>query len=442
MLRAKCLTRMASRTQSRSFLRQFSRFYFLFANDLGEKSKDRIIIIQDNSLYNKNCHIYGYFPYKLLPILPVHRLYSQWTRRFTYKWVNRDPLGAKNIYTEELKMGKEAVFEFIKKKQLVPLLRLYGMSTPFYRLGYIAALVSNGCIQVLKEKSASLDELMSTIDIEKEYSEEVKAWLQVGIRLGEISLKNGKYRLSGISKDLASIVENEALLAIIEEIAMLHHNLILRTPAKLMDGRKWTINDQDGEMIARSSRILEPFQNEVINTMYPRAKSIRLLEVGCGSGIYIKHAAMRYPQLKAVGVELQAPVVEMARHNIEKWGLQDQVKIESGDIREKNFPNSFDLVTLYNNIYYFPVGERIELLKHLRSFLKQGGSLILTTGCQGGTLVMELLNLWGATTQGCVRLPYVKEMVSQMKNAGFENIKKKNLLPGDAFYVFKGVQAI
>jgi len=32
----------------------------------------------------------------------------------------------------------------------------------------------------------------------------------------------------------------------------------------------------------------------------------------------------------------------------------------------------------------------------------------------------------------------VKEMVAQMKNAGVENIKKKNLLPGDAFYVFIG----
>lgn len=338
-------------------------------------------------------------------------------------------------------MGIEAVFELVKNKQFVPFLKLYGMFAPFYRLGYIAALVNNGYFQALKEKSASLDELMSTMGIEKEYTEEIKAWLQVGLRLNELSLKNGSYRLSGISKQLASIVENDALLAIIQEVATLHHNLIIKTPAKLKDGRKWTMNDQDGEMIARSSRILEPFQNEVINTMYPRGKSIRLLEVGCGSGIYIKHAAMRNPQLKAIGVELQAAVAEMARQNIVKWGLQNQVTIERGDIREKNFYNSFELVTLYNNIYYFPVGERIELLKHLRSFLKPGGSLILTTGCQGGALAMELLNLWGATTEGCDRLPDVNEMVSQMGKAGFANIQKKNLLPGDAFYVFAGVQA-
>ncbi len=339
-------------------------------------------------------------------------------------------------------MGIKAVFELIKKKQLFPLLKLFRMLTPFYRLGYIAALVNNGCFQILTDKSVSLDELMSAMSIEKEYSEGVKACLQVGIRLNEISLRNGRYRLGGISKGLAGIVENDALLAITQEVATLHHNLIIRTPEKLRDGKKWTLNDQDGEVIARSSRIVEPFQNEVINTMVPKENPVQLLEVGCGSGIYIKQAAMRNPQLKSLGIELQAPVVEMARQNIEKWGLQNRVTIESGDIREKDFDSSFDIVTLYNLIYYFPVVERVELLKHLRSFLKPGGFLILTTGCQGGGPSMELLNLWGATTQGCDRLPDVKEMVSQMENAGFENIKKKNLLPGAAFYVFIGYQAV
>jgi hypothetical protein len=238
-------------------------------------------------------------------------------------------------------MGINAVFELIKNKQLVPFLKLNRMFTPFYRLGYIAALVNNGYFQALKENPASLDELMTTMGIEKEHGEGLKAWLQVGIRLNEVNLKDGRYRLGGISKGLAGVAGNDALLALTEEVATLHHNLILSTPAKLKEGRKWTIRDQDGMLIARSSRILESLQNEVIDTVVPRGKSIRLLEVGCGSGIYIKRAAMRNPQLKAVGVELQASVAEMARQNVEKWGLQEQVTIESGDIREKHFENSF-----------------------------------------------------------------------------------------------------
>jgi hypothetical protein len=92
----------------------------------------------------------------------------------------------------------------------------------------------------------------------------------------------------------------------------------------------------------------------------------------------------------------------------------------------------------YNNIYYFQVSERVALLTHLWSYLKRDGFLVLTTGCQGGQATMEILNLWGATTQGCDRLPYEEEMVKQMETAGFMNVKARNLLPGDSFYMFIG----
>jgi len=218
----------------------------------------------------------------------------------------------------------------------------------------------------------------------------------------------------------------------------LHHKLILETPERPKNGKKWELSDQDGEMIARSSRIVEPFHYEVIDTIFPGTGAARLLEVGCGSGIYIKQAAAKNPQLTALGIELQPEVAEMARRNMETWHLENRVQIKSGDIRGQDFGNDFDIVTLYNNIYYFPVAERVALLKRLKSFLKPGGFLALITGCQGGQPLMELLNLWGATTAGCDRLPGAEEMAAQMKAAGFEKIQTKNLLPGNSFYAFIG----
>lgn len=339
-------------------------------------------------------------------------------------------------------MGMKALISVIQKRQLLPLLKLSGMITPFYRLGYIAALVNNGYFQTLADAPKSLDEIMVEMGIAKEQSEGLAAWLQVGIRLKEVRFGAGKYQLNGVSQQLARLVENDALLAITQEVATLHYKLILETPAKLKSGEKWTLGDQDGELIARSSRILEPLQNEVIERIFPTTKPLRLLEIGCGSGIYIKQAAARNPQLAAVGVELQSAVVEMARQNIENWQLQERVRIEAGDIRTKEYSSEFDIVTLYNNIYYFPVEERVALLKHLRSFLKVGGYLILITGCQGGQPPTELLNLWSATTEGCGRLPEAEEMVEQMIAAGFEHVQKQKLMPGDAFYMFLGYQVI
>ena len=334
-------------------------------------------------------------------------------------------------------MGFKAITELLWNKQLFLFMKLAGLFTPFYRLSYIAAVINNGFLETLADKPVPFEAFAQRVGVDKEHFGALEAWLQAGVRLKEIGLEEGGYTLKGISRQLAH-TGNDSFLAIVQEATSLHHQLILETPGKLRNGERWTLDDQDGKVIARSSRIVEPFQREAIDATFPNTKPLTLLEVGCGSGIYLKYAAERNPQLNAIGVELQSSVAEMARRNIESWGLGKRVKIESGDIRDKTFDHPFDIVTLYNNIYYFPVPERVVLLTHLRSYLKSGGFLLLMTGCQGGQAVTEILNLWGAATEGCDRLPYVEEMLKQMEAAGFVNVKAKNLLPGDSFYMFVG----
>ncbi len=335
-------------------------------------------------------------------------------------------------------MNLKAFLTLLQKGQFFLLLQITRLMKPFYQLGYIAALVEHGYFDILSAGPASLEKLMAESGINEKNGSAFHAWLQAGSRLKILRLDKGQYHLNGLAKSLAAIPENDALLAIIQEIATLHHKLILYTPEKLKSGEKWSLDDQDGEVVARSSRIVEPFQTAMIQSLFPKDEPVHLLEVGCGSGIYIKEAAMHNQRLTAVGVDLQEDVVEMARTNIKRWQVQDRVRIENGDIREKNYESEFDIVTLYNNIYYFPVPERVALLEHLKAFLKPGGSLILVTGCQGGQPLMEMLNLWGAATEGADRLPAPDEMAAQMQAAGFERVQAKNFMPGDSFYYFVG----
>ena len=183
--------------------------------------------------------------------------------------------------------------------------------------------------------------------------------------------------------------------------------------------------------------MLEAFQVEAIQRAFPEQGTLRLLEIGCGSGVYLRYAAMRNPMLTAIGLELQPAVAEMARTNLRNWGLEDRVIVEAGDFRAKASGEQFDIATLYNNIYYFPVEERVALLERIRSFLKPGGFLLLTTCCRGGSLGAEPLNLWGAATKSAGRLPAEKEMVSQLRQAGYATVKSRNLLPGDRFMSFQ-----
>lgn len=306
----------------------------------------------------------------------------------------------------------------------------------FYTLTYLAAAGECGLLNRLASGPATLDSLAEFYGASGRGREALEAWLQFGVRLRLLSLGPRGYELRALARKLAR-PENDAVLALVEEVVELHHAMIRGTIPKVRAGELWSLADQDGELIARSSRILEAFQAEIIQSTFPAHGALRLLEIGCGSGVYLRHAAERNPSLTAVGLELQPAVAEMARKNLRGWGLESRVKVETGDIREEVPKETFDIATLYNNVYYFPVAERVTLLGHIHSFLKPGGFLLLTTCCQGGSLGAEALNLWGAVTSGAGRLPAEDELIRQLREAGYSKVRTKNLLPGDRFVAFQ-----
>lgn len=333
-------------------------------------------------------------------------------------------------------MSIKPFLKLLKNDQLATFTGINALFKPFYRLSYLSAAKQGGLLDLLSEGPASFERLAAIYCQGAKAREALEAWLQLGLRLGFLELRGGEYGLKGLARKLA-LPKNDAALALAQEVAGLHHKLILNTLEKLKNGELWSLEDHDGELIARSSRALEVFLTEAIDLSFPLSSAGNLLEIGCGSGFYIKYALTRNASLSSVGLELQPDVAEVACRNIREWGLQDRVKIEIGDIRAKVPDEHFDIVTLYNNIYYFPVEERVPVLRHIGKFLKPGGFLLLTTCCQGGNLGIEVLNLWGAATASGGRLPTPAEMVDQLKEAGYRDIVTNSLIPGDRFYAFK-----
>jgi hypothetical protein len=64
---------------------------------------------------------------------------------------------------------------------------------------------------------------------------------------------------------------------------------------------------------------------------------------------------------------------------------------------------------------------------------------LLITGCQGGSLGVEILNLWGAATLTGGRLPSKHELISQLDHAGFQEVQTIRLIPGEALFAFKAL---
>ncbi len=335
-------------------------------------------------------------------------------------------------------MSIKPILKLVRNHQLQALTGSAALLKPFYQLNYLVGAKECGLFELLEDAPKSFEQLAEVYCTDGKAREALQAWLDLGIRLGYLRSDTRRYALKGLAKKLAW-PQNDAALALLQEASGLHSKLITQTVKKLRNGELWNLEDQDGEIIARSSRIMEAFQTEAIDRFFPASGAVSLLEIGCGSGIYIKYAAKRNASLTALGLELQPDVAEVARRNISEWGLEGRVRIEAGDIRRKAADERFSIVTLYNNIYYFPVESRVSLLQHIRQFIKRDGFFLLITCCQGGSLGVEVLNLWGAATASGGRLPTKDELIGQLHQAGFTEVQAIRLIPNEALFAFRAI---
>jgi 4-hydroxy-2,2'-bipyrrole-5-carbaldehyde O-methyltransferase len=338
-------------------------------------------------------------------------------------------------------MKIKTIISLIASGQLALLLRLRPVFRQSYPSSFVAAVLSEGIYTLLRERPADLEaihrHLIGPSSDEDGSKEKLKTWLDVGVSLGELQLTPQGYALrSRLSRQLAQ-PSNDGIAAMYQEVCTLHHNLITQMPARLLEKRLFSWADTNGELITRSSRILEPYILDIVDAVVPEKGSIRLLEVGCGSGVYIRRACLRNPDLQAVGLELQPDVADFARKNLQSWGLAERVRVDTGDIRNYSNPESFNLVTLHNNIYYFPIHERLDLIRRLVKTLNPGGKILVTTACQGYPST-EMLNLWGEMTAGAGALPQPDAVQDLMRQSGLLSLQKFELLPGGGFFAYIG----
>ena len=233
-------------------------------------------------------------------------------------------------------MKLKTLASYVQAGRLRLMLGTIRLSTPYYRLTWLATAARHGLLSRLAERSVPLEALCQEMANGNGGREALEAWLQLGVRLGEIEKGPGGYGLRGFLARKLAQPEHDAIAAIFEEIATLHHALIVETPDLLKRGARWTLENQDGVLVARSSRAVEPLVHEAIDRVLPATGPIHLLEVGAGSGTHVHYACQRNPRLTALGLELQPAVAAVANRNLAEWGLGDRARVETGDVRDRD----------------------------------------------------------------------------------------------------------
>lgn len=317
---------------------------------------------------------------------------------------------------------------FIRHFPLAMILDLDKRVTGYYRVCFLSALMGRPFFKSIAAAPMTFEEIASGTGSHN--LDALEAWLDFGVSLGVLrKFGSSGYMLKDKLGRRLSNSEAEVWRAYYRLRIEVFQEHILRAPEYLARGESVPLRDDYGSLYADSSRTVEPVLLDVVGRTTPRNGSCRLLEVGCGSGVYLKKACDTNPALTAVGVEMQSSIAELARTAIQEWNLRDRVSVINVDIREYEPSELFDILTVHNLIYYFQEQERAPFLAGLREFLKPGGKIVLSSMCKSPLPSIQAMNLWASMTTGGGPLPEVDEFGKILLEAGFSKLKCREVIP-------------
>ena len=130
-------------------------------------------------------------------------------------------------------------------------------------------------------------------------------------------------------------------------------------------------------IFSRGAKTLEEAQEtklDLVCTKLALQEGERVLDVGCGWGSFVMHAASRYG-VEAVGITLSEPQAELARQRVADAGLADRIEIRVQDYRELA-GESFDAVASIGMVEHVGEAQIDTYAEQLASMLKPGGRLL------------------------------------------------------------------
>ena len=320
-------------------------------------------------------------------------------------------------------------------RQLSPVLQDW---EAMVRMHFLYAANEGGLIQAL-HKPSTKEELLTRLEVKS--PEILEGLLALGLSCGEISTKDNLYFLSGKRVRALAGDNGDTVSALVQGNVTYYNAIFREVPDRMKDGSKGDYLDDIGEIIARYSKIVEPFLSGLVISKVKSHGSMRYLDIGCGSGFYLWKAVLENPQLTAVGIDQDPNVIENSKRNLEAWGNADRIDLIQGDIRTapSELKGPFDLITFFNAVYYFSESERHSLFFKLKNLLSAGGELVIVSSLK--TEKMDIgsanLNMVTSSINGCTPLPTVEEILSLLKESGYNRTGAERLLPGSSVYVIE-----
>lgn len=167
-----------------------------------------------------------------------------------------------------------------------------------------------------------------------------------------------------------------------------------------------------------------PSHRAMIRCMQERLgdRPIRVLDIGCGTGVFAERIRAALPSATVWGVDL---VAGMLAKGAGRWRTHAaHVQPVQGDSERLPFAaGSFDVVTCANSFHHYPRQDRA--LSEMRRVLKPGGRLMLIDGYRDAPYGWFIYDVCVAGIEGDVHHCSRKRMRTLCIAAGLEVVEQK-----------------
>lgn len=332
-------------------------------------------------------------------------------------------------------MNLRYMFSFLRILKIPGLFPIMKDWQAYVRMHFIFAAYESG---LLKALATPCDREMLIDKLHVMRPDLLDALLDVGLAVKELSMKNQLFLIKGKRSKSLMNAEGDMLAAMIQANITYYSDAYRHAVDRMQGDELGDDLDKIGDLVARFSKCAEPIIKDFIAAIVSGKQHMRVLDVGCGSGVFLRSTYNANRSATGIGLDVDKAVIRQAKDNIAAWGLSDRFDILYGDIRypPKEAVGPFDFITLYNILYYFHEEDRIDLFHKLHTMLSSQGVLavVMNYRSRGKDIGAANLNMVNCSLKGLTRLPDLDEITSLLKRCGFGQIDVHRLIPGSTFY--------
>jgi hypothetical protein len=207
-------------------------------------------------------------------------------------------------------MNPRGIITALRTPNLLSQIRFMRDWQSFLRVHFFYSALESGLLEALKTP-ASREQLVEGLQVQRPGL--LEALLELGLSLGELSHRKGLYRVKGRRSRALLDSDGDALAAMIQEHVTYYNSVYRHVAARMQGAPPGDYLEEIAGLVARSSTLAEPFIQSFLRATVSGKGPMTILEVGCGSGVYLRCAAEANAQATGVGIEMDEKVVVQAQ---------------------------------------------------------------------------------------------------------------------------------